>query len=73
MSDHVHSNSCGPDTCFREKMRYMRARSSTIFGTPKMAPGVSWFDTTIAEETRKEMARAEAAGNSIEPVGSRWV
>lgn len=51
-----------PDTRFCCKLRYMRESGGLGFLTPKCAPGVSWFDTTIAQEQRKIVAEAASNG-----------
>lgn len=62
MEAHVHTDDCTPDNCFRAKVRYIRDSGGLNLATPKMAPGVSFYDTTIKEQQDREMAEARANG-----------
>lgn len=79
MGEHVHSDSCTPDNCFREKMRYIK-RSGNLavrFGSGNSPASPQWtsqevfHNSTIAEEQRKMVATNKAAGNDIEKKSSR--
>ena len=79
MSDHVHSDECTPDTCFREKMRYIkrsgnlavRYGSGNSPASPKWSSQEVFHNSTIAEEQRKMVAMNKAAGNDLTKKSSR--
>lgn len=79
MGEHVHSDGCTPDTCFREKLRYIRDSGNLYvkFGSGKSPASPKWssqevfHNSTIAEEQRKMVATNKAQGNEIEKLPSR--
>lgn len=76
---HIHSSHCTPDTCFREKMRYIRKSGglSVTFGSgtspasPELSSAQLFHESTFANEHRKMQAMNDAAGNTIEKIPDR--
>lgn len=51
-----------------EKQAYKEKLRSLTFGTAKQVrQGVSWFDTTVAEQQRQIVAEGAANGHSFVP------